>query len=235
MWLAWFLHTVLTTWAPIAAARGEAARAEAWTAHAAALKVAVERDGWDGNWYRRAYFDDGTPLGTEGSDACAIDSIAQSWSVMSGAAEPDRARRAMASVDQRLVRPDDDMILLLTPPFDHTALEPGYIKGYVPGVRENGAQYTHAAVWTVIAFAMLGDGDKAAELLAMLNPITHSSTPHGDRAVPRRALCGGGRRLLRGTARRPRRLDLVHRVGRLDVSRRDRMAARRSACRELGW
>ena len=179
VWLAWFLHTILTTWAPVAAARGETKRAEAWAGHARTIKEAVEREAWDGSWYRRAYFDDGTPLGTAGSDACAIDSIAQSWSVMSGAADPDRARRAMASVDQHLVRRNDDMILLLTPPFDHTALEPGYIKGYVAGVRENGGQYTQAAVWAVIAFVALGDGDKAAELLAMLNPIVRAMTPHG--------------------------------------------------------
>jgi cyclic beta-1,2-glucan synthetase len=177
VWLAWFLHTVLTAWAPLAAARGETTRATSWAAHAHALKAAVEREAWDGAWYRRAYFDDGTPLGNAGADACAIDSIVQSWAVLSGAGEPDRARLAMASLDERLVMRPERIMLVLTPPFDHTTLEPGYIKGYVPGVRENGAQYTHAAVWTVIAFAELGDGDKAAELLSMLNPITHSSTP----------------------------------------------------------
>jgi cyclic beta-1,2-glucan synthetase len=141
--------------------------------------VAIERDGWDGAWYRRAYFDDGTPLGSAANDACAIDSIAQSWSVISGVADPARARRAMASLYQRLVRQGDRLTLLLDPPFDHTRLEPGYIKGYVPGVRENGGQYTHAAAWAAIAFAALGDGDTAAELLAMLNPISHAATPAG--------------------------------------------------------
>jgi cyclic beta-1,2-glucan glucanotransferase len=179
VWLAWFLHTALASWAPVAAARGETMRAETWVAHARAILEAVEREAWDGSWYRRAYFDDGTPLGTVGADACAIDSIAQSWSVMAGAADPDRARRAMASVDEHLVRRKEDLVLLLTPPFDQTALEPGYIKGYVPGVRENGGQYTHAAVWTVIAFAALGDGNRAAALLAMLNPITRAATPEG--------------------------------------------------------
>ena len=179
VWLAWFLHTVLAKWGPVATARGETKRAETWAAHAVSIKEAIEREAWDGSWYRRAYFDDGTPLGTAGSDACAIASIAQSWGVLSGAADPARARSAMDSVDQHLVRRNDDMILLFTPPFDHTALEPGYVKAYVPGVRENGAQYTHAAVWTAIAFAQLGDGDKAAELLAMLNPITHAATRHG--------------------------------------------------------
>jgi len=177
VWLGWFLHHVLSAWAPVAAARGERARAEQWAGHATALQAAIEREAWDGSWYRRAYFDDGTPLGTAGADACAIDSIAQTWGVLSGAADPIRARRAMEALDERLVRRHDNMALLLTPPFDHTALEPGYIKGYVPGVRENGGQYTHAASWAVIAFAMLGDGDRAAELLAMLNPITHSGTP----------------------------------------------------------
>jgi len=177
VWLAWFLHTVLTAWAPLAAARGEAARAASWTAHADAIKASVEREAWDGNWYRRAYFDDGTPLGNAGADACAIDSIVQSWAVLSGAGEPGRARLAMAQLDERLVMRPERIMLVLTPPFDHTVLEPGYIKGYVPGVRENGGQYTHAAVWTVIAFAQLGDGDKAAELMAMLNPITHTTTP----------------------------------------------------------
>ncbi|HWH03810.1 MAG TPA: glucoamylase family protein [Gemmatimonadales bacterium] len=179
VWLAWFLHSVLRTWAPIAATRGEAARAAAWGEHGVAVTQAVEQEAWDGNWYRRAYFDDGTPLGVAGADACAIDSIAQSWSVLSGGAGPERARRAMASVDERLVRRSDDLILLLTPPFDRTALEPGYIKGYVPGVRENGGQYTHAAVWAAIAFAQLGDGAKAAELFAMLNPISHTATAAG--------------------------------------------------------
>jgi cyclic beta-1,2-glucan synthetase len=181
VWLAWFLISLLTVWAPVAQARGESKRAETWKRHAAALLEGIEREAWDGNWYRRAYFDDGTPLGSAVNDACAIDSIAQSWSVMSGAADPERAQRAMASVDQRLVRRSDGLTLLLAPPFDNTHLQPGYIKGYLPGVRENGGQYTHAAAWVVIAFAVLGDGDKAAELLAMLNPISHSATPQGVR------------------------------------------------------
>ena len=163
MWLAWFLYSVLAVWAPLAQTHGESKRAETWKSHAAALKEAIEREAWDGNWYRRAYFDDGTPLGSAVNDACAIDSVAQSWSVMSGAAEPDRARRAMASVDQRLVRRNDGLILLLAPPFDDTHLQPGYIKGYLPGVRENGGQYTHAAAWAVIAFAALGQHNLRGE------------------------------------------------------------------------
>jgi len=179
VWLAWFLGSVLTSWIPVARARGELARAKAWTAHLARLKTAAEKAGWDGAWYRRAYFDDGSPLGSSSNDACAIDSIAQSWSVISGVADPVHARQAMASLDERLVRREDGVVLLLAPPFDQTALEPGYIKGYLPGVRENGGQYTHAAVWAVIAFALLGDGDRAAELMALLNPIRHTATPAG--------------------------------------------------------
>ncbi len=174
VWLAWFLHTNLMSWASLAAARGEHARAASGTAHASAIKAAVERHAWGGAWYTRAFFDDGTPLGVAGADACAIAAIAQSWSVLPGASDPARVRQAMRAVGDHLVRRHDNLSLLLTPPFDHTALEPGYIKGYVPGVRENGGQYTHAAVWTAIAFAELGDGDRAAALLGMLNPITRS-------------------------------------------------------------
>jgi cyclic beta-1,2-glucan synthetase len=171
IWLGWFLHTVLWEFSKVAALRGEHVRAETWRLHVSALKAALERDGWDGEWYRRAYFDDGTPLGTAADPECRIDSIAQSWGVISGAADPGRGVRAMAAVDQHLVNRRDRLILLLTPPFDRTPLDPGYIKGYVPGIRENGGQYTHAAVWTVLAFMALGDGDKAAELFRMLNPI----------------------------------------------------------------
>jgi cyclic beta-1,2-glucan synthetase len=179
VWLGWFLHAVLSAWAPIADARGEGKRAERWREHVSALKDALEREAWDGRWYRRAYFDDGTPLGAAANDACRIDSIAQSWSVLSGAADPVRQARAMAAVDEHLVRRADDLVLLFTPPFDDTLLEPGYIKGYLPGIRENGGQYTHAAIWTAMAFAALGDGDKAAELLGMLNPINRARTEAG--------------------------------------------------------
>ncbi|HEY3067578.1 MAG TPA: glucoamylase family protein [Methylomirabilota bacterium] len=179
VWLGWFLHTLLSEWAKVADARGERERAKRWRASVAALKASLEDEGWDGHWYRRAYFDDGTPLGAAVNDACRIDSIAQSWSVISGAGDPKRQADAMAAVDEHLVRRGDDLVLLLTPPFDDTALEPGYIKGYVPGVRENGGQYTHAAIWSAIAFAALGDGDKAAELFAMLNPINHARTEAG--------------------------------------------------------
>jgi cyclic beta-1,2-glucan synthetase len=179
VWLGWFLHTILWEFAKIAETRGESKRAETWRLHVSALKAALERDGWDGEWYRRAYFDDGTPLGSTQDSECRIDSIAQSWSVMSGAAERGRAVRAMAAVNTQLVRRTDGLILLLTPPFDHTSLDPGYIKGYLPGIRENGGQYTHAAAWVVIAFAALGDGDRAAELFQMLNPVNRTNSRAG--------------------------------------------------------
>jgi len=176
VWLGWFLHTVLWEFAKVAVQRGERARAETWRLHVSALKAAIERDGWDGEWYRRAYFDDGTPLGSAADSECRIDSIAQSWGVISGAADPDRGARAMAAVDRHLVNRRDRLIRLLTPPFDQMPRDPGYIKGYVPGVRENGGQYTHAAVWTVLAFAALGEGDKAGELFRMLNPVHRISS-----------------------------------------------------------
>jgi cyclic beta-1,2-glucan synthetase len=143
------------------------------------LKTALEDNAWDGDWYRRAYFDDGTPLGSVQNEECRIDSIVQSWGVISGAADPHRAVRAMAAVEEYLIRRGDGLVILFTPPFDKSALDPGYIKGYVPGVRENGGQYTHAAIWTLIAYAMLGDGDRAGELFALLNPINHASTRAG--------------------------------------------------------
>ena len=176
VWLGWFLHATLSAFAPLATARNEQARAAAWRSHAVALQTSLERDGWDGNWYRRGFFDDGTPFGSAASDECRIDSIAQSWSVISGAADPARAARAMEAVEDQLIRREAGLALLFTPPFDHTPLDPGYIKGYPPGIRENGGQYTHAAAWSVIAFATLGDGDKAADLFSLINPINHSST-----------------------------------------------------------
>ncbi len=179
IWLGWFLHTILWEFSKIADARGESNRAEAWRLHVSALKAALEYEGWDGGWYRRAFFDDGSPLGSAANKECRIDAIAQSWGVMSGAAEPGRATRAMAAVSQQLVRQGDGLVLLLTPPFNHCSEDPGYIQGYVPGIRENGGQYTHAAVWTLIAFAALGDGDKAGELLRMLNPIHRSDSRAG--------------------------------------------------------
>jgi len=176
IWLGWFLQATLAAFAPLAAARGDTARAALWLAHAAALRGALDRDGWDGGWYRRGYFDDGTPLGSSGSEECRIDSIAQSWSVICGGGDPERARRAMKAVRDRLILRDEGLALLFTPPFDRTPLDPGYIKGYPPGIRENGGQYTHAAAWSVIALAELGRAEEAHALYAMLNPINHSTT-----------------------------------------------------------
>jgi cyclic beta-1,2-glucan synthetase len=179
IWLGWFLHTLLWEFARLGDARGEHQRAETWRVHVSALKAALELQGWDGDWYRRAYFDDGTPLGSTTNAECRIDSIAQSWGVISGAAEPARGARAMAAVDKHLVRRGDGLVLLFTPPFDNASPDPGYIKGYLPGVRENGGQYTHAAIWSVLAFAALGDGDKAGELFSLLNPIHHANSRSG--------------------------------------------------------
>jgi cyclic beta-1,2-glucan synthetase len=179
VWLAWFLHTNLWEFTKLAQARGEEERAKRWRAHVDALKMAVEREAWDGDWYKRAWFDDGTPLGSAQNEECRIDSIAQSWAVISGAGDHDRRRRAMAAVEEYLVKRGDGLVLLFTPPFDRTPLDPGYIKGYLPGVRENGGQYTHGAIWSVIAFAALEEGDKAGELFAILNPINHASTRAG--------------------------------------------------------
>jgi cyclic beta-1,2-glucan synthetase len=179
VWLAWFLHTNLWEFAKVAESRGETARMERWRAHVDALKMAVESQGWDGDWYRRAFFDDGTPLGSAANEECRIDSIAQSWAVVSGAGDRERGRRAMSAVEEYLVRRGDGLVLLFTPPFDRTPLDPGYVKGYLPGVRENGGQYTHGALWSVLAFAALDEGDKAGELFAILNPINHASTRQG--------------------------------------------------------
>ena len=179
VWLGWFLHAALSAFIPIAAARGETARAAAWTAHAGALSGALDREGWDGEWYRRGYYDDGTPLGSATSEECRIDSIAQSWAAISAAADPARAVQAMAALDRLLVHRGDRLAPLFTPPFDKTALDPGYIKGYPPGIRENGGQYTHAAAWSIMGFAALGQGDKAAELFSLINPINHTATRAG--------------------------------------------------------
>jgi cyclic beta-1,2-glucan synthetase len=175
VWLGWFLLANLREFARIADFRGEKERAAAWRSTAASLEASLDTEAWDGEWYKRAFFDDGTPLGSAQNDECQIDSIPQSWAVISGAGDKQRAHQAMESVEKRLVRRDDRLMLLFSPPFDRTPLDPGYIKGYVPGIRENGGQYTHAAAWSVVAFAMLGEGDKAALLFNLLNPIHHAS------------------------------------------------------------
>ena len=179
IWLGWFLYVALAAFAPIADSRQDDTSAERWRTHLRSLRRALEQHGWDGDWYRRAFFDDGTPLGSTSNVECRIDSIAQSWSVLSGGATRERAARAMAAVDEYLIRRGDGLVLLFTPPFDKSDADPGYIKGYLPGVRENGGQYTHGAIWSVLAFAALGDGDKAGELFAILNPLNHSSTRAG--------------------------------------------------------
>jgi len=170
VWLGWFECALLADFAELAAHRGEAAFAQRCRDEIAALREALERHAWDGDWYRRAWFDDGTPLGSAANEECRIDSIAQSWSVLSGAGEPRRQRQAMDALDRHLVRRDAGLVQLLAPPFDKSRLDPGYIKGYLPGVRENGGQYTHAAIWAAMAFARLGDAARAWELARMIAP-----------------------------------------------------------------
>ena len=177
VWLAFFFYENLNLFAALARQRGETDFADRCEFEAAQLRKNIEEHAWDGEWYLRAYFDNGDVLGAASNRECQIDSIAQSWSVLSGAGDPARTRSAMNAVDQRLVRRDAALIQLFDPPFDKSPLEPGYIKGYVPGVRENGGQYTHAAIWTVMAFAELGDHHRAWELFQLINPIHHGSTP----------------------------------------------------------
>jgi cyclic beta-1,2-glucan synthetase len=165
---------VLMRFTEVARIRGDVSFAERCVNEAAGLRRLIENHGWDGEWYRRAYFDDGTPLGSASNPECQIDSIAQSWSVLSGAGDAERSRTAMESLDERLVRRENGLIQLLDPPFDKSDLDPGYIKGYVPGVRENGGQYTHAAIWAAMAFARLGDNRRAWELFTMINPVNHA-------------------------------------------------------------
>jgi cellobiose phosphorylase len=177
VWLAFFLYEVLVRFAEVAHKRGDLSFAERCQGEATRVRGNVEQHGWDGEWYRRAYFDDGSPLGSASNPECQIDSIPQSWSVLSGAGDPERSRMAMAAVDRRLVHRDHALVQLLDPPFDTSDLNPGYIKGYVPGVRENGGQYTHGAIWAAMAFAVLGDGRRAWELMSMLNPVNHARSP----------------------------------------------------------
>jgi len=178
-WLGWFLIPNLIGFAKIAGEHGESERQKIWNEKAEAFRLSLEGQAWDGNWYRRGYFDDGSPLGAASEAECRIDSIAQSWAVLSGVGDPIRARLGMLSAESYLVKRDEGLILLFTPPFDKSDRDPGYIKGYLPGVRENGGQYTHAALWMVAAFAALGEGDKAAELFSLLNPINHASNRTG--------------------------------------------------------
>lgn len=185
VWLGWFLYGALTRFARLCERMDDEEQAATYREWANDLLRALEKHAWDGEWYRRAYYDDGTPLGSAENHECQIDSIAQSWAVLSGAADspaesakvPERAGQAMEAVSRRLVRHDDQLILLFTPPFGNTARDPGYIKGYPPGIRENGGQYTHAALWAAWAFAELGQGERAGALFRLLNPIHHSDTP----------------------------------------------------------
>lgn len=174
VWLGFFLFAVLQRFRRVAQARGDDDFVRYCSDASQLLQESLDAHAWDGEWFRRAWFDDGTPLGSQLSDECRIDSISQSWSVLSGAADPQRARQAMASLDRHLVRRDHGLIQLLDPPFDKTGKDPGYIRGYVPGVRENGGQYTHAAVWAAMAFAQLGDTERAWELTRMINPLSHT-------------------------------------------------------------
>ena len=177
VWLAFFTYEVLQRFAEVAVLRGDHAFAALCREEAVKLAANVELHAWDGQWYRRAYFDDGTPLGSHTNDECQIDSISQSWGVISGAADKARTAQAMAAVDARLVKREYGLVQLLDPPFDDGVLNPGYIRGYVPGVRENGGQYTHAAIWTAMAFAKMGDTERAWELLRMINPVNHGANP----------------------------------------------------------
>lgn len=176
VWLAWFLVATLRRFLPVAVSQHDDERATRWRLHAEKLAQACEREAWDGEWYRRAFFDDGTPLGSRQNTECRIDSIAQSWAVLSEAANAQRASDAMDAVDQQLVRDAEGIVLLFTPPFDQAPHDPGYIKGYLPGLRENGGQYTHAAIWVLMAEAMLGRTQQVARLLKMLNPVHRSAS-----------------------------------------------------------
>ena len=177
VWLAFFLYDVLTQFARLARAHHDPVFADRCIAEAQKLQQNIEQHAWDGAWYRRAYFDNGEPLGSHKNPECQIDSLPQSWSVISGAGDPARSLQAMQSVEQRLVRRDARLIQLFDPPFDKSSLNPGYIKGYIPGVRENGGQYTHGAIWTAMAFALMGESEHAWELFTLLNPVHHGGTP----------------------------------------------------------
>jgi cellobiose phosphorylase len=184
VWMAWFLITVIQEFLPLIKERAqnepsEQERVLRYQSIISKLKENVENNAWDGDWYRRAYFDDGTPLGSAQNEECQIDSISQTWGILSGAGNPKRLKSAMTQVYEQLVDEDSRIIKLLTPPFDKALPHPGYIKGYAPGIRENGGQYTHAAAWVIIATALMGDGDRAMKLLSMINPINHTNDPAG--------------------------------------------------------
>ena len=175
VWVGWFLIAILLPFANLAEGRGDNERAVHYRDEAERLREAIETSAWDGDWYLRAFYNDGTPLGSHASAECQIDSIAQSWAVISGAGDPTRAREGMAAVGEQLVDHEAGLIRLFTPAFDQSDHNPGYIKGYVPGVRENGGQYTHAAIWVVWAWTMLGEGGRAADLLRLISPVRHAA------------------------------------------------------------
>ncbi len=177
VWVGWFIYETVNNFLSICQLMGDDEKVTGYRKRLDDLQTALEQHAWDGEWYRRAYYDDGTPLGSAINNECRIDSIAQSWGIISGAASPERATQAMQSLREMLIKTDDQLLLLFTPPFDETEKDPGYIKGYPPGVRENGGQYTHAAIWTVWAFAQMGEGTYAEQLFKMLNPILHADTP----------------------------------------------------------
>jgi cyclic beta-1,2-glucan synthetase len=176
IWLGWFLFATLNNFADICELMSDHKRTQEYRSQANTILKALAATAWDGEWYRRAYYDDGSPLGSAENNECKIDAIAQSWAVLSGGAVDERSRRAMQSVYEQLVRPEDELILLFSPPFERTPRDPGYIKGYPPGIRENGGQYTHAAIWSIWAFAQLGQGDRAVELFHLINPVYHADT-----------------------------------------------------------
>jgi cellobiose phosphorylase len=179
VWLGFFLYDVLMQFTKVATSQGYNPLVEQLQKEASTLRQNIEKNGWDGEWYRRAYFDDGSPLGSASNPECKIDSIVQSWSVLSGAGDAKHSQLAMGALDKYLVRRNHALIQLLDPPFDKSDLNPGYIKGYVPGVRENGGQYTHAAIWAAMAYAALGDSKHAWELLKIINPMNHSKSQEG--------------------------------------------------------
>ncbi len=227
VWLGFFLYEVLTSFSGLARLRDDTRLAELCVAEAAKLRGNIDSHAWDGQWYLRAWFDDGSPLGSAGNPECSIDSISQSWSVLSGAGNAERARSAMDAVDKLLVRRESGLVQLLHPPFDNSAMNPGYIKGYVPGVRENGGQYTHAAVWAAMAFAALGRQQARVGIAGIDQSGKPFENRQGRRHLQGGAVRRGSGRLRRRSAHRARRLDLVHGLRWLAIQAHPGIAARR--------
>lgn len=171
-----FLYNILDRFIKICQIKEDTQKIEKYEKIKLKLKKALNTNGWDGRWFRRAYMDDGSPIGSADNEECRIDGISQSWGVISGAADNDKKYISMESLESLLIDKENGLIKLLDPPFENSKIEPGYIKAYLPGVRENGGQYTHAAMWAILAFAKLGFGDKALEYYRMINPIEHSRT-----------------------------------------------------------